>query len=257
VGLGAAETSRDVSFCGHAILSDDLLLVDDARSDTRFHDNPLVSGNPNIRFYAGCPLVLNGTNRLGTFCLIDSKPRALDVVEQGLLRDLGRMAERELAAAQLASTDELTGLSNLRGFEVLAQHALNMCKRLSRPASLLFFDLDSFKGINDLYGHAEGDRALIGFANVLHESDVIGWLGGDGFVALLTDADDDGTARLAERLKEQLDTCNREAQRGHDVRCSVGYASFAPDSEASIAELLAAADNAMYVNKRASRSASR
>ncbi|WP_118178505.1 sensor domain-containing diguanylate cyclase [Paraburkholderia phosphatilytica] len=256
-GLDVSETSRDISFCGHAILTDDLLLVDDASSDTRFHDNPLVTGDPNIRFYAGCPLVVSGANRLGTFCLIDSKPRALDVVEQGLLRDIGRMAEQELAAVQLATTDELTGLSNRRGFEVLAQHALNMCKRLGRRASLLFFDLNGFKEINDVYGHAEGDRALVGFAGVLRtalrESDVVGRIGGDEFVALLTDADDEGTARLVERLKQHLDLYNHEAQRGYDVRCSVGQASFAPESSATITELLAIADSAMYVNKRASR----
>jgi len=56
VGLAVCETSRDISFCGHAILGDDILLVPDARDDKRFFDNPLVLGDPNIRFYAGCPL---------------------------------------------------------------------------------------------------------------------------------------------------------------------------------------------------------
>lgn len=69
------------------------------------------------------------------------------------------MAEQELAAAQLATLDDLTLLSNRRGFEALAQHALNVCKRLEKPASLLFFDLNDFKQINDSHGHAEGDRA--------------------------------------------------------------------------------------------------
>lgn len=74
VGLDATETPRDVSFCGHAILQNDLLLVPDAREDVRFHDNPLVTGAPNIRFYAGYPLTVPNGNKMGTLCLIDTKP---------------------------------------------------------------------------------------------------------------------------------------------------------------------------------------
>ena len=109
------------------------------------------------------------------------------------------MAGAELAAVQLATLDDLTLLSNRRGFEALSQHALNVCKRMNKPASLLFFDLNDFKPINDIYGHAEGDRALKAFAEVLRdalrESDVIGRLGGDEFVALLTDSDSAKTLR--------------------------------------------------------------
>ena len=92
VGLDATETSRDVSFCGHAILKDDLLLVRDAREDERFHDNPLVTGEPNIRFYAGYPLTVPNGNKMGTLCLLDTKPRELDDEERALLRDLAEMA---------------------------------------------------------------------------------------------------------------------------------------------------------------------
>jgi diguanylate cyclase (GGDEF)-like protein len=256
VGLTSPEMPRNISFCGHAILGDDILLVDDARADLRFHDNPLVTGDPNLRFYAGYPLEAGDGSRLGTFCLGDVKPRVFGEEDQQLLRDLGRMAEQEFVSFQLAMTDELTGLSNRRGFQVLAQHALNVCKRMGRRASLLFFDLKGFKQINDTHGHPEGDRALVGFAQVLRtalrDSDVIGRLGGDEFVALLTDCDDAMCAHVIERLRGQLDVFNREAQRGYDVRCSVGQASYEPDDDPSIDDLLAVADTAMYAHKRAS-----
>lgn len=193
-GLDACETSRDVSFCGHAILSDEVLLVPDAAIDERFHDNPLVVNDPAIRFYAGCPLRVPNGSRLGTLCLIDREPRDFDEDDLALLRDLARMAEQELAAVQLATMDELTMVSNRRGFEALAVHALALCRRLQRPAALLFFDLDGFKEVNDTFGHAEGDRALTTFATLLQqtfrESDVIGRLGGDEFAVLLTNAAD-------------------------------------------------------------------
>src|SRR3984885_4496620 len=141
VGLPVNETSRDVSFCAHAILHDDILLVPDTLMDERFQDNPLVTGDPGIRFYAGCPLTVPNGSKLGTLYLIDTKPRGLDEEERELLRDLAHMAEQELAAVQLAPLDDLTLLSNRRGFEVLSQHALNVCKRTDNPASLFVKDL--------------------------------------------------------------------------------------------------------------------
>lgn len=257
VGLSASETPRDISFCGHAILGDDILMVPDTLGDERFHDNPLVTDAPNIRFYAGCPLRVPNGSKLGTLCLIDIEPRSLSDDDRDLLRDLARMAEQELAAVQLATMDELTMLSNRRGFEALAQHALNVCSRLDKPATLLFFDLNDFKQVNDTFGHAEGDNALTTFAellrNAFRDSDVIGRLGGDEFVAVLTDSNEGESASAIRRLRELVDTRNRAAMRGYDIRYSVGEVAFDPLKHASIAELLAEADAAMYQHKEASK----
>jgi len=255
VGLGVTETPRDVSFCAHAILQDELLLVPDAREDERFHDNPLVIGDPNIRFYAGYPLTVPNGNKMGTLCLIDTRPRDLDEEERALLRDLAGMAEQELMAVQMASMDELTLLSNRRGFKMLAQHALDACARLEKPATLLFFDLNDFKQINDLYGHAEGDSALKTFADVLRiafrESDVVGRLGGDEFVALLTGSSHVETTAIMARLKEILEERNATLHRGYAIRFSVGQIEYNPQRHDSVDKLLADADEAMYAHKQA------
>jgi diguanylate cyclase (GGDEF)-like protein len=87
----------------------------------------------------------------------------------------------------------------------------------------------------------------------LRESDVIGRLGGDEFVALLTDADSAETQEVTQRLTQLLDARNAEAQRGYQIRYSVGQTPFDPAHHASIAELLAAADAAMYSHKQASK----
>lgn len=97
-GLDACETGRDISFCGHAILQDDPLVVPDALEDPRFADNPLVTREPKIRFYAGMPLRLSSGFRVGTLCLIDRKPRRLEHEDLVLLRDLARLVVRELEA---------------------------------------------------------------------------------------------------------------------------------------------------------------
>lgn len=105
-GLGATETGRDVSFCGHAILQPEVMVVEDALTDPRFADNPLVLGEPHIRFYAGAPLVLRDGTRPGTFCLIDRKRRRLDAWSVRHLADLARVASAELEGLA-ATTDFL------------------------------------------------------------------------------------------------------------------------------------------------------
>ena len=96
-GLDATETPRDVSFCGHAINGDDVFLVPDACSDERFADNPLVQGEPRVRFYAGQPLAAPNGEKLGTLCLIDRKARALNGAQTALLKELGAWVEAEIA----------------------------------------------------------------------------------------------------------------------------------------------------------------
>jgi diguanylate cyclase (GGDEF)-like protein len=252
-GVDDRETSRDVSFCAHAILGDDIMLVPDAFQDERFIDNPLVAGKPGIRFYAGCPLKV-GNENLGTLCVIDDKPRSFDEEERQLLRDLAEMVEKELSAVQLATTDHLTMLSNRRGFETLARHSLNLCRRMKHPASLLFFDLDGFKEINDTHGHAEGDRALKTFAQALlavfRDSDVVGRLGGDEFVVLLSGTSRDNSLAAFSRLQEWLCHHSKSAQHGYEVRFSVGQVDFDPGKPDSIEDLLARADSTMYTQKR-------
>lgn len=182
VGLELSETSRDISFCGHAILGNEIFIIPNAIEDTRFADNPLVMDEPHIRFYAGCPLTAPDGSKLGTLCIIDQQPRSFGNEDLDVLKDLASMVERELAAVQLATLDELTNISNRRGFMLLAQHSLKTCARQKIPAALVFLDLDKFKPINDKFGHAEGDRALITFASqmksIFRDSDVFARVGG-------------------------------------------------------------------------------
>lgn len=105
VGIDACETPRDISFCSHALGSSELLVVPDALLDARFHDNPLVSGGPLIRFYAGAPLMCRDGLVIGTLCLIDTVPRVLDPVEQAILKSLRDLVVIELMSPQ-AMVDE-------------------------------------------------------------------------------------------------------------------------------------------------------
>ena len=255
VGLCATETPRDISLCGHAVAGDEVLLVPDLHLDERFHDNPLVTDEPKVRFYAGCPLRVPGGSKVGTLCILDREARAFDHEDLALLRDLARMSEQELIALALATLDDLTAISNRRGFEALARHSLSLCRRQQQPATLMFFDLDDFKSVNDRFGHAEGDRALVDFANLLRttlrESDVIGRLGGDEFVVLLSGSDLRQQALTVKRMQAAVAAHNATSRRGYDLAFSVGAVEFEAPRHADIDAWLAEADALMYIEKQA------
>jgi PAS domain S-box-containing protein len=116
IGLpGVNETSRDVAFCAHAVLETGLFEVPDAALDQRFNDNPLVSGQPGIRFYAGAPVTLTTGECVGTICVIDRQPRLLDATQREVLLCLAEVAARALEGrrAERALRDERERLANI------------------------------------------------------------------------------------------------------------------------------------------------
>lgn len=95
-GLEATETPRDLAFCAHAILQEDLFVIEDADKDERFHDNPLVTDEPHVKFYAGAPLVLDGEFYIGTLCVIDHHARQISDEQRQALRALSRQVISQL-----------------------------------------------------------------------------------------------------------------------------------------------------------------
>jgi diguanylate cyclase (GGDEF)-like protein len=253
IGLNVTETARDISFCGHAILSDEVLVVPDTEKDVRFADNPLVIGDPHIRFYAGCPIKSLSGSRLGTLAIIDDKARTLSKQDLDVLKDLASMAERELAFIELATIDELTGLSNRRGFMTSARYVINLCDRQEISCSLIFIDLNDFKNINDQFGHAEGDRALVAFSNLLknnfRNSDVLARLGGDEFVVLLTDTTKSDAETAMRKLQKSLDEYYFKTNYGYSISYSYGIAGPDFNQHITIEKLLKDADSLMYEHK--------
>jgi diguanylate cyclase (GGDEF)-like protein len=256
-GIEGRETPRDTSFCAHAIHDDAVMVVPNALADPRFADNPNVTGEPHVRFYAGCPLKAPGGARLGTLCIIDRKPRVLDAEDLAALRDLAAIVEDELAALQMAMQDELTKIANRRGFLLTAQQSLALCVRHGLPASLVFLDLDGFKAINDTWGHAEGDLALLTFADQLQktfrESDIFARIGGDEFAVFLANVTREQAELIFFRFTEELKKRTQEAARGYDIRYSPGIIEYQPGKHGSVDELLAEGDALMYEIKRRRR----
>jgi len=163
-----------------------------------------------------------------------------------------KLMEEKLYA--LSITDDLTNLYNRRGFLTLAEHQLKIDKRNKKRTFLLYADLDNLKEINDTLGHAEGDIALIEFANMLRatyrESDTIARIGGDEFVVYPVGTTEDNAGTISARLQNNIEVHNSKRQHKFKLSVSVGIVLYDPETSHSIDELLDQADKLMYEIKK-------
>lgn len=197
-----------------------------------------------------------------SFALQTVKNGAQDYLTKGritgelLMRAMRYAIERhrlQLMLHQQSLTDPLTGLNNRRGFFALAEQQLTMARRDKKGAALFFADMDGLKGINDRFGHAEGDHALTEIAEILkttcRASDLIARFGGDEFLVLaVTDTIGQGdgfVARLMSRFKEH----NARDNRGYTLAATIGEIHFDPGAMTTLDEMIRQADAAMYANK--------
>ncbi|AWN38447.1 PAS domain S-box protein [Methylobacterium radiodurans] len=138
-GLSVDGTSRAVSFCAHAILSDDVLVVEDAGLDPGFAENPLVTGDPHIRFYAGAPLILKPGLRVGTLCLIDTRPRLFSAEERRRLQDLALIVVAHLQLHAASRANAALAFERQRA-ETALNHMRQALVMLAADQTILFFN---------------------------------------------------------------------------------------------------------------------
>lgn len=163
-----------------------------------------------------------------------------------------RKAEEQLR--ELSLSDELTGLTNRRGFMLLAKQQIKVADRNRKGLALVFADLDGMKHINDTYGHKEGDRLLRDAASVIRgafrASDIIARLGGDEFVALSVEATEESKEHIRNRLRENIDAHNLDSDRPYRLAISIGITVYDPEKPCSLEELIERGDRLMYDNKQ-------
>jgi len=251
-GLEDRERERRPALCNFAIGQNEPLIVPDTHRDPRFADNVFVRGRPFIRFYAGAQLKISGVN-VGTLCAMDTNPREFNDESVAMLMDLAAIAVDELTLRNLTLQDSLTGTLSRRGFRSEGERLASLAKRQGHKLTCAVFDIDHFKSINDRFGHAIGDAALVAVAQAcrssLRASDVIGRLGGEEFGILLPHTDlADGIAVL-EKTRRTIQASLVETPCGPlQVTCSVGGAAF---SGQPFEDTLRCADLAMYSAKDA------
>ena len=271
-GLDACETSREVSFCGHTINQDNLLIINDTLKDDRFADNPLVTHEPSIRFYAGFPIRSANQLKIGTLCLIDRKPRNFTPAELEPLKDMAALIESEIIAnkvnlnqfrlieelnhAKKASIiDGLTRLLNRAGIESLLQSKIAYAIKHQQNFGISLIDIDNFKKINDDYGHCVGDQVLREVAQRLligyRGSDKIGRWGGEEFLVIYDLEKPDSLLRVADRARVHMSTEPFKTEN-HELTITIttGISYFDWRHPTDLIALVSHADKALYTGKR-------
>jgi diguanylate cyclase (GGDEF)-like protein/PAS domain S-box-containing protein len=170
------------------------------------------------------------------------------------LRDVTELVTLREELRSLSLVDELTGLFNRRGFVTLARQQLKTAHRMKRRMRLFFMDLDDLKTINDNLGHRLGDQALLAAASVLkatfRESDILARVGGDEFVALTMEAEENSTGPLSERINSHLQEFQEREKPLYRLSLSLGTALYDHAQPIDLEELIYQADIQMYQNKR-------
>ncbi len=283
-GSKLCESAREISFCGHVVAENHHLIIENAANDDRFSDNPLVIDDPKIMFYAGVPLRFthaDHTYNIGTLCIIDTQPRQLSDEQLKMLKSFAYQVESliemrlpcikfealrdDLAAdnvtfdviqdnlkklRSLSDTDPLTGLRNRRSLSHFIENAWQQDKRKNNIA-LMLIDLDGFKAVNDQFGHSNGDKLLTSVAKhlkklVRENNDYIARYGGDEFVLVAFNLDEDALTRLLEKLRAAFKI---KADKLSSITISIG-AVLTDNKEYSCQELIHHADEQLYIAKK-------
>jgi diguanylate cyclase (GGDEF)-like protein len=184
----------------------------------------------------------------------DGSRDELGTLSRALSRAGAHMVELQDELRQLATIDQLTGLANRRGFIALAEHQLLVAARTRSAVALMFVDTDGLKQVNDEHGHSAGDAYLVETAEVIREtiraSDLAGRMGGDEFCVLLLGDPDLDADRVVQRMRDTASEHNAKPGRRFPVSLSIGLSSLAPGRAVTLEELIDAADEAMYEDKR-------
>jgi len=263
-GIKLALMPRDSRFCCEVLHSGAPLEVSDARFDLRFHEDPLVSTGPRVRFYSGVPLMASDGRITGTLSVFDVRAKALTRIQRGALWKLADVVTRLMAdiearrAAEAtlswqATHDTLTDLENRRQFEATLARHIESARAQGTQHAMLYIDLDQFKVVNDTCGHAAGDSLLRQLAQVLlakmRRGDSLARLGGDEFGVLLEGCDLLHAQRVAAHLLAAIRAFRFPWQgQVFTLGASIGVAAITSQSR-DLEGVMAAADTACYLAK--------
>lgn len=256
-GFSTDEVPLQSAFCKHLLADPTPIVVPDATLDERFRDNPYVTGDPHVRFYAGAPLTTSDGFHIGSICAIDSTVRSFGPREKAILAELAHVAINELELRRLASTDALTGVASRRAFKDEAGKFVALARRHRSALSCITLDLDHFKSINDRFGHPAGDKALKlageAISSCIRAGDFVGRIGGEEFAVFLAGATDREAETVAERIRETVASLRLEVDSGETIGMTVSIGGASSHMGHGLAGLLKQADHRLYEAKRQGR----
>ncbi len=264
-----------MSMCGRSIMGNEPFIIEDTFLDPVFKNNILVTNEPYFRFYAGMPLRTDNGLKLGTLCLLDSKPHDFDLDQQDLLRDLAIWVESELKLSALMEShhelnskidelhrksmiDPLTQVWNRNGMDEIVNHEISRAIRRQCNVTVMMIDIDHFKDINDRYGHQAGDSTLQEVAQRIRKSlrphDILVRYGGDEFFIFLYDCNNKIATEVAERTRLCVFKNPIEANGLLiDTTVSIGVVTKECIQAKMIESIIQEADKALYRAKQKGR----
>lgn len=267
-GMPYEQIARRASFSAYVVSDERELVIADTRKDPRFVDNPLVTGEPYVRFFAGHPLRAKDGSTIGSLAIYDFRPRELSDVDLSSLRDLAAIVDGEIGISKMTPAlrelmtqskesretriDSLTRLWNRSAVLEIVDREILYAREVQRPLSLLLVDLDRLKAVNESFGTDKGDEVLVEVARRMRASlrpyDSIGRYGGEEFLILLPDADRQSAWSAAERIRADL----AEARVLPDVRItvSVGTATGSPPDTPRSGDLVRQAERSLFEAKK-------
>ncbi|MDZ7670131.1 MAG: EAL domain-containing protein [Gammaproteobacteria bacterium] len=252
-GLDIRETARNISLCSHTIDQTSVMVVPDTNRDPRFSGNPLVTGAPHMRFYAGCPLHSSDGSAVGTLCLMDTVPRFMGPRERDILAALATLVERELLLPGTALHDPASALLDGPGFESRAHDTLEFCAAVGRPTGLVLLRLDGLDELARDHGEPSRQSALAAAGAALEQAffdtDLLGRLGSQTFAVLLIGADREDAEQALQRSISALDAALARAGCAGSLTVSSGIADGHGHGARNLQALLAAADAALEQNR--------
>ena len=257
VGFDVNELPVRETFCRRTMSRNGPLIVRNAATHPVFADNPYVTGEGGVRFYAGVPLKTRDGYAVGTICAVDSKPRSFSETDLEILKDLAAVAIDQLELRERALKDELTGVFSRRAFREAGEKQFARAKRDRQDFSVICFDLDHFKSINDIHGHAIGDKVLKQVAKTcqsrIREGDLLARPGGEEFAILIPGSNLDSARALAETLRLAVSKLRFTiAEKKFTISASFGIAGL-DDGVGDLETLLVNADMALYQAKENGR----
>lgn len=253
-GVEASETPRSIAFCDYTIRDEKPLKVEDATRDSRFSDNPMVTGGPGVRSYLGVPLRSPDGYNIGSLCVLGDAPRAFTHEDEKVLQSFASVIMSQMELRLVSRHDVLTGLLTRSAFE--ARLKAEFEKPEVTSTALLLLDVDHFKSINDNFGHAAGDEALRAVAKTLRsnlrDTDLIGRYGGEEFLVLLRNITLEDALAKGERLRRSVSRLRIVELNASKLTISIGLVVYS-DALTSTDAWMRRADKSLYEAKNAGR----
>lgn len=267
IGMPHEQVARRASFSALVVAEEAPVIAVDTRKDPRFEANPLVTGEPYVRSYAGYPLRSKDGNTVGALGIYDFRPRELSDSDLSSLRDLAAIADSEISVSTLTPAlrelmtqtkqsgetriDSLTRLWNRSAVLDIIDREILYAKEVQRPLSLVLVDIDHLKTVNDQFGTEKGDEVLVEVARrmraTLRPYDSIGRYGGEEFLILLPDADQQSAWSAAERVRADL--AEAEILPGVRITVAVGIATGTRETSRA-GELVRHAERSLFEAKK-------